>query len=275
MKSPLVTVWQRYPYLFFFPLFNLLIGIGYYFDTLYHRLNGPDLLTTWTPPHAVLSVLITLTAIVMRQALRQAIAELGIPFRLGVVLTIIVDAVIMVDTGSWIFNWYVGLSPYQWLITEWTWLAGPVSSFVLCLAFTMFAYDFDHPVPFLLSALGQIAIVMGTAWALVGLTGKSLPGEFRIQWYTVLGACAFLLLKAEQRRRYFPSLLLWGIFGAVVPIIIAVLHMTGGYPLMRYWEDILLPIIVTVPAAAFGGFIAWTIQRFFNRLSGVKGSLMS
>jgi hypothetical protein len=254
-------------------LANLCFLAGGPLDAAWHATFGRDVLSAWSPPHAILTLFLSLTAVGGAALMHWLLAErpsggLVAPSALRHrMLLWCIEALGLGCATVTLYNlvgeWEVGMSPFPWVMDHF-WLALPISVVIATFMFSLAETLLAAAPGWLLPAGVIVMAVLQKAPATLLHTFFDYKDGFAFKTTTVLAVLVFVLLAWLAER--WPRWLRWASFG-VSYLGVALLARPLGLLTALSWLDMLAPAITLPFLAVVAGTIGFTLGRLIDRLS--------
>jgi hypothetical protein len=257
-------------------LANLCFLAGGPLDAAWHATFGRDVHSAWSPPHAFLTLCLSLTAVGGAALIHWLLAEqpsggLVAPGALrNRMLLWCIEALGLGCAALTLYNqvgeWEVGTSPFAWVIDH-RWLALPISVVIATFMFSLAETLLAAAPRWLLPAGIIVTALLQKAPATLLHTFFDYKDGFAFKTTVVLAVLVFVLLAWLARR--WPRWLRWASFGASY-LGVSLLARPLGLLTALSWFDILAPAIALPFLAVAGGTIGFRLGQLIDRLSSER-----
>jgi hypothetical protein len=243
------------------------------FDAAWHAMFGRDALSTWTVPHATLTIfgaLCGVGAVALGRWLRAERPAAGLARPHGRGARVVADGFIVLGLAAvvyylWAFviEWELGKPAVVSALTL-TWLYMPLSA--LCLAICCALMESCERAwwwPALMFLVGSLALQKIPSLSIWYVWGY--PDAFWFHWNAVLGAALFCLSRGLERR--WSGWVRWCVFG-IGWLGLALIARSAGFLPQVPWVHLWLGALAAPLSGWLGQRIGAAGGRLITRLSG-------
>jgi hypothetical protein len=255
-------------------LANLGFLAGGPLDAAWHAMFGRDVLSAWSPPHAILSLFLNLTAIGAAAlahwllAARPSSGLIGPGTHHQRLLLRFIEGIALgcatVTLYGMVGEWEIGASPFPWVMRHF-WLALPISVLVATFMFSLTETLLDGAPRWLMPTT---LIVMAAVQKIPSIVTHVVFGYkdgFTFKTPAVVAVLVFVLLAQLGAR--WPQWMRWASFG-VSYLAIALLVRPLGLLTTLGWFEFLAPALTLPLLAVAAGALGSGLGRLIDRLAG-------
>jgi hypothetical protein len=242
-------------------------------DAAWHATFGRDVLSAWSPPHAILALFLNLTAVGGVALIHWLLAEQpsgGLVAPRGFNHRMLLQCIQALGLGcatvtlyNQVGEWEVGVSPLPWVIDHF-WLALPISVVIATFMFSLAETLLAAAAWWLLPAGVIFMTVLQKAPATLLHTFFDYKDGFAFKITTVLAVLVYVLL--AWLAKGWPRSLRWASFGASY-LGVALLARPLGLLTALSWFDLLAPALALPFLAVAAGTLGWRLGQLIGRLS--------